>query len=188
MKYIADLHIHSKYSRATSKDLDLENIPSGTKVKLGGFLSSLRMVVTKKNNSEMAFATLEDGTGKIDLVIFPKTYASFREFIIKDKVVITEGKLEVREEGLSMVLDKVYTLNAETEEKFDFVLRVPKGTNSKSLMELNKILRENPGGKRGMLIFENGNGGKKKLELNFGVDFNRGLEEQIESILKNQLI
>lgn len=33
MKYIADLHIHSKYSRGTSKDLNLENIDRWAKVK-----------------------------------------------------------------------------------------------------------------------------------------------------------
>lgn len=33
MQYIADLHIHSKYSRATAKDLDLENINKWAKIK-----------------------------------------------------------------------------------------------------------------------------------------------------------
>ena len=33
MKFIADLHIHSKYSRATSKNLDLENIYIGAQIK-----------------------------------------------------------------------------------------------------------------------------------------------------------
>lgn len=33
MEYIADLHIHSKYSRATSRDLDLANIEKWAKIK-----------------------------------------------------------------------------------------------------------------------------------------------------------
>ncbi len=33
MRYIADLHIHSKYSRACSRDLDLERINEWAKIK-----------------------------------------------------------------------------------------------------------------------------------------------------------
>jgi len=33
MRYIADFHIHSKYSRATSRDMDLEHIGEGAKIK-----------------------------------------------------------------------------------------------------------------------------------------------------------
>jgi len=33
MKFIADFHLHSKYSRATSKDMDLENLDKWAKIK-----------------------------------------------------------------------------------------------------------------------------------------------------------
>src|SRR3989344_6020194 len=33
MQYIADFHLHSKYSRATSKDLSLETLSNGAKIK-----------------------------------------------------------------------------------------------------------------------------------------------------------
>ena len=33
MKFVADLHIHSKYSRATSKDMDLEALDKWAKIK-----------------------------------------------------------------------------------------------------------------------------------------------------------
>jgi len=33
MRFIADLHIHSKYSRATSRDMDVENLNKWAKIK-----------------------------------------------------------------------------------------------------------------------------------------------------------
>jgi len=33
MKIVADFHLHSKYSRATSKDMDLEGLSRGAKLK-----------------------------------------------------------------------------------------------------------------------------------------------------------
>lgn len=40
MRYIADFHLHSKYSRATSKDLSLETLANGAKVKGLNLLSA----------------------------------------------------------------------------------------------------------------------------------------------------
>lgn len=163
--------------------LDLETMEVGEKVKVGGILSSLRIVVTKKNGSEMAFGSLEDETGKIDLVIFPKTYTAYRETWVKDKVIIVEGKIEKRDNETTILVDKGKVLSAE-ENKFDFMIRVPKNTSSKTLMEMNKILKENQGEKMGILIFENGNGGPRKLELNFGVNYSKNIEEQLKALLQ----
>ena len=40
MQYIADFHLHSKYSRATSKDLSLESLSDGAKIKGLNLLSA----------------------------------------------------------------------------------------------------------------------------------------------------
>ena len=40
MQYIADFHLHSKYSRATSKDLSLESLADGAKIKGLNLLSA----------------------------------------------------------------------------------------------------------------------------------------------------
>jgi len=83
-----------------------------------------------------------------------------------------------------VVADKAEALNPNAEVKYDFVVRVPNGTSSKVLMNLNQLLKKRSGDKMGILIFENGNGEKKKLELNFGVDFNAALASEIDSLLK----
>src|SRR3989344_6293593 len=62
MKIISDLHIHSKYSRATSKDLDFNNLEKYARIKglnlLGtGDFTHPKWIQEIKNNLE------EDGTG-----------------------------------------------------------------------------------------------------------------------------
>ena len=133
----------------------------------------------------MAFASLEDETGKIELVIFPKVYSSFREVWLRDRVVIVEGKVERREEDLTIIAEAGRLVSSEEKSKHDFVIRVPKGISSKTLVDLNTLLKSNLGEKMGILVFENGNGGPvKKLALSFGVNYNSSLKIQIESLLK----
>ena len=40
MRFVADFHLHSKYSRATSKDMDLENLEKWARVKGLGLLGT----------------------------------------------------------------------------------------------------------------------------------------------------
>ncbi|RJR24211.1 DNA polymerase III subunit alpha [Candidatus Microgenomates bacterium] len=162
--------------------LDSEETLVGQKVSVGGVISAVRVVMTKKNNSEMAFATIEDGTGRIEVVVFPKAFAADKSIWEKDKVVAIRGKLEKRDEEFSVIVDEGRRINGDEGEGYDFVVRVPKGTTSKTLMELNRLLKTSPGEKMGVLVFENG-GAPKKLELSFGVDYNRELQAEIKSLL-----
>ena len=163
-------------------EIEAGDVVPGQSVILGGILSSLRLVITKKNSSEMAFGSLEDETGKIELVIFPKAYATHKDIWVRDKVVIIEGKLEKREDTLTVLVDKGKLLSTE-DNHYDFVVRIPKGTTPRVLVEINKLLKNNPGEKMGALVFENANS-SKKLELNFGVDFTPELEEKIKALLQ----
>ena len=79
----------------------------GKTVKTGGIVSSVRKVMTKKNNEEMAFVTLSslDGT-KLDCVIFPKLYASHgKEDFAENTVLICTGKVDNRDDKLSLIVD-----------------------------------------------------------------------------------
>lgn len=184
----AKLSILSIETDSKIGSLDFENIPTGQKLRLGGILSSLRIVMTKKSNSEMAFGTLQDDTGKIDLVIFPKVYTEYREVWTKDKVILIEGKFERREDAVTILVDSGSLVIENPESKhYDFVLRIPRGISSKDLMVVNSLLKNHPGDKMGILIFENGNGnGPKKLELTFGVDFTPELNGQINLVVEKR--
>ncbi len=62
MKYIADLHIHSKYARATSKDLSLENLEKYAKIK-GVNLLGTGDFTHPEWIKEIKAKLKEDGTG-----------------------------------------------------------------------------------------------------------------------------
>ncbi len=75
-------------------------------VKLAGMISHLRTLTTKKGEP-MAFATLEDLDGKIDLVFFPRTWKECRELVVVDQVLLVLGKVQAKGDELSILVDRV---------------------------------------------------------------------------------
>ena len=85
-------------------------IPVGKSVTIGGIIVAVRKVMTKKNNEEMAFITISGITGtKIDAVVFPKLYKEKggSSFWQTNCVVVASGKVDNRDDKLSLVLERV---------------------------------------------------------------------------------
>jgi DNA polymerase-3 subunit alpha len=79
----------------------------GYEVKIGGVIDSVRRVFTKKGNNEMAFVNINDHTGNIDLVVFPNIFRNHKAIINEEAVIIVEGRLEHREERMSVIVRNV---------------------------------------------------------------------------------
>ncbi|HPT65995.1 MAG TPA: DNA polymerase III subunit alpha [Candidatus Woesebacteria bacterium] len=148
-------------------------------VKMAASLTKFKMIRTKKNNAKMAFLTLEDETGKIEAVIFPKTFEIAESILSENKAYYIEGKTNLREGVLSIMVDTISLEAPENSSKYDFVITVPKSANQNQLMALNSLLKNNPNGHRGLIILPNG----KNIPLNYGVNYNKELQEQIDQIL-----
>ncbi len=81
----------------------------GTKVKIGGIIESSRKIITKKSGSEMAFLLLSDENGiVIECVVFPKVFEQYKNYLIKDFVVIVDGRLDARNERPTIIAEKIY--------------------------------------------------------------------------------
>jgi len=52
---------------------------------------------TTKNNEEMAFITVEDKTGEIEALFFPKPFAKYSHILSYGAAVIVSGRLSIRE-------------------------------------------------------------------------------------------
>src|SRR5712664_1855334 len=66
-----------------------------TEVRVAGLVREVRRVVTRKGQI-MAYASLEDLTGTVDVVLFPRVFEETRLLFEPDKVVVVAGKVDAR--------------------------------------------------------------------------------------------
>lgn len=86
---------------------DDEDISSSVKdnmdVVTGGIITNVRKKTTK-NNTMMAFVTIEDLYGIMELLIFPKTYEKFSGILLEDNIVLVKGRLSLREDDTPKII------------------------------------------------------------------------------------
>jgi DNA polymerase-3 subunit alpha len=66
-----------------------------TEVRVAGLVREVRRVVTRKGQI-MAYAQIEDLTGSVDVVLFPRVFEQTRLLFEPDKVVVVQGKVDAR--------------------------------------------------------------------------------------------
>lgn len=87
----------------------------GQRVRMGGMLTEFRQKATKAGNL-MGFVTLEDLTGTIEALVFPKVLERVSTELTPDTAVILGGRLSIREEEEpKLLLDTVEPLYTDAE-------------------------------------------------------------------------
>ena len=79
----------------------------GQNVKIAGIITSVKKKITKSNKL-MAFITIEDLYGTIEIIAFENVYMSSQNNLIEENVVLIEGRLSIREdEATKIVASKI---------------------------------------------------------------------------------
>ena len=73
---------------------------------IGGMVAAKTVKMTK-NNQNMAFITLEDLMGSIEVVVFPKKYEQYRQYLEQDSKIFVYGRASISEDEGKMLLEKV---------------------------------------------------------------------------------
>ena len=79
---------------------DMEGLPKvgdGENVVIGGMIID-KTVKTTKNNTLMAFITIEDLYGTVEVTVFPRDYERNKHFLEVDSKVFVRGRADVQEE------------------------------------------------------------------------------------------
>jgi DNA polymerase-3 subunit alpha len=156
-----------KYTSVTSGDLEYkeeedEGPYDGQRVAAGGILVDKRVIFTK-TNKKMAFLTLEDTTGTMEVIIFPTLYEQFAK-LSEESVFVVKGRISIKEETTAVILADDITsleilLNPENQQCIMLLLDEKKRT--KEIREkLVHIFNKYPG--KTKIIVENVEDGSQK--------------------------
>ena len=96
----------AQFVTAYSADLKDESL-DGQRVVMGGIVTGLRTVTTR-NRETMAVATLEDLQGTMEVVVFPRMYATAAGTFAEGAILLVAGRVDHRGEEASLLADAVW--------------------------------------------------------------------------------
>ncbi|MDR0886103.1 MAG: DNA polymerase III subunit alpha, partial [Clostridiales Family XIII bacterium] len=91
-------------------ELAISLVRNGMKTSMVGLITEVKQIMTKKGDP-MAFVTFEDLYGPIEVVVFPKTFATCKSVLEKDAIVVLRGKLENSDDVPKILASKITSVN-----------------------------------------------------------------------------
>lgn len=122
-------------------------------VDIAGIITKARRTVTKKNDP-MAFATLEDRSGSVELLIFPTVMPKAIGYLDGESVLRVTGKVSYKDGEPKVIVnemkdlpnDELYLMALEELEKQkELTIHLPDIKNQETLHQIKKILESHPG-------------------------------------------
>ena len=132
-----------------------------SQVKIAGIITAKRTKITK-NGATMAFLTLEDRYGDIDVIVFAKSYDKYYQILGDENAVIISGNLSFEEGEAPKVLlsdaevlieDTEYNSNAKPDQDLRLFIKVT-DLNDKRINNLKRISSLNRGNAKVILYDE----------------------------------
>lgn len=152
------------------------------KVTAAGIIVNKKIIYTKTNN-KMAFITIEDLFGMMEIIIFPNVFEKMEYFLENDRPVIIDGTLSLSETEGKILCRKIKFLDNENDIKKasdkKLWLRVTREIMEVKILEL---LKDNKGITE-VIIYNSDT--KEKMKLN--KSYNVNISNDLVSILKTTL-
>jgi len=162
-----------------------------------GLISEAKTIITKKG-STMLFISLEDGTGKVEVIVFPKIYEKYKGILNKGTNICFLGKFSDREGEKKIIAEKAEIITAETaptlKKKFvdylkimvrgdvseaeEFTVKIVHKPSAEAVARLKELFGQNLGPVKVVLM-----AGDKIIETNFKVLPSEELRKKVKEIL-----
>ena len=160
------------------EDTGLPKVVDGQKVVLGGMITDKTIKYTK-NNKVMAFFTLEDLVGTVEVVVFPRDYEKCQALLNDEEKVFIQGRVSAEDDRPSkLILEKIRSFEDIPRELWiQFPDREAYGEKEQELLA---DLKQSPG-KDSVVIFLRDVKAMKKLSAAYHVEIT---DSWLESMCK----
>lgn len=199
--YITE-HPFARYSHLVSGRvtpiLELKSLQKGAECAIGGIVSSSKKILTKKNET-MSFVKIEDETGSVEVIVFPRIYAKSLELWQEGKPVFISGKLSEKDEELRFIAESVESLlsgvvlqnavNVQVNEAppvpralpAAMMVKIKEMSDPHFFEDLRRVLIRYPGDRQVVLLFPQG-AEARKVETDYRVADTEELRRALEQL------
>ncbi|MBN2323457.1 MAG: DNA polymerase III subunit alpha, partial [Spirochaetes bacterium] len=120
---------------------EFRDIPPETSVLLFGIVTAYKRIITKASK-EMAFITLEDTTGTIEVVVFPGVFERYQEYLEQGRVIVVAG----RTNGEKIFADRIMFPEEVEKTKMSYLhVLLDGGVDENHLLRLRDVLLQYKG-------------------------------------------
>jgi DNA polymerase III subunit alpha len=187
------------FAKKTRPLARLGSLDEKAKHKVGGLVTKVKKIMTK-NGSYMAYISVEDMTGRSEIILFPKFYQVFADKLEEGMVAFFEGRVSKRREEPQFMADSVKRVSLDIlvknakeagvygkKPEYDFhdepyVIKLTSSTSPEVFGKLKAFLKERRGDRRVVLEIR-GEDKIKKVNVPFGVNVTDDFETHIASFL-----
>ncbi len=151
-------------------------VRDGERVTVGGMITDKTIKYTR-NNQAMAFLTIEDLFGTVEVVVFPRDYERNQGIMQKDEKVFIRGRANVEEEKNGKIIcEKVYSFDEAKRELW--IQFENKEAFQKKEAELYEAIADSDGGDI-VVIYLSAEKVMKRLPASRSVLISPGLKEKL---------
>ncbi|NTU69417.1 DNA polymerase III subunit alpha, partial [bacterium] len=161
-------------------------------VVVGGVITKIHKIITRSKEI-MIFATIEDTTGSIEVLVFPKMLENNTAMWVEDNIVLVKGRVSSnKDDDPKIVLEKARKLSEkdlkETKAGAPILITVSlkKESDKEKLPKIKDILLRNPGQSEVIIKIESLND-TKKIKPNLKINASLEVISEIEEIAENPI-
>ena len=158
------------------EETDRARVEDGSRAIIGGMVAG-KTVKTTRTNQLMAFITLEDLYGSVEVIVFPKDYEANRDLFVEDAKLFIRGRVSIGDDPVGkLVCEQVVPFSKIPRELW--VQFADKEHYQEGEKELLELLKSSEGRDR-VVIYLGKERAKKMLPASWSVDANKELTARL---------
>lgn len=163
------------------EETQMVKVQDGAQATIGGMIIE-RTIKYTKNNKTMAFLTVEDLVGTVEVIVFPKDYEKYQQYLLEDAKIFVKGRINAEEDkNAKLICEEIIPFEDIARQVW---LKFPdKGTFDATCEELFALLSESDG-KDEVIIYLEKERAKKKLPPSRNILADENIIRRLEGFLQ----